>query len=132
MKRTPDLQHLLDYFKMLQAYEKDGFLEVLQEDNVAYVTLPALHAMSAGDDVREQFSKAIPETVRNIRTYAAFKSKQGMEYFSRPFAIHVVKEEFPHDLIYTLLLTRRRVWWKLWRRAEHIELIDYTGVKRIK
>ena len=126
MKKNPDLQPWIDYFGMLQTYEKNGFLEVLPDKNEAYVTLPALHAMTEGEDVREQFAKAIPETVRRMRAYAAFKSRQGTEYISFPFALHVVREEYPHDLIYTLLLCRRRVWWKLWHKAERMELIRYA------
>ena len=45
-------------------------------------------------------------------------------YFSQPFAIHIVKEEYPHDLLLTLLLQQKRSWYG--RRKETIEVIDYT------
>lgn len=43
-------------------------------------------------------------------------------YFSVPFAVHVVKEDYPHDLLLTLLLQQKRSW----RTVDTIEVIDYT------
>jgi hypothetical protein len=48
-------------------------------------------------------------------------------YFSQPFAIHIVKEDYPHDLLLTLLLQQKRSWYG--RRKETIEVIDYTEQK---
>lgn len=120
-----DLQPWLDYFKMLRTYERSGLLNLKPADGEAYVTQSAIHAMSEGDDPKQQLMKAIPETVRRIRAYAGWLQTDGADYLLRPFAVHVVKDDFPHDLLYTILLTRRRVWWRLWRKSEHIEVISY-------
>jgi hypothetical protein len=45
-------------------------------------------------------------------------------YISAPFAVHIVKEDYPHDLLLTLLLQQKRSWYG--RRKETIEVIDYT------
>ncbi len=47
-------------------------------------------------------------------------------YFSRPFAVHIVKEDYPHDLLLTLLLQQKRSWRTAWRTVDTIEVIDYT------
>lgn len=47
-------------------------------------------------------------------------------YFSQPFAVHVVKEDYPHDLLLTLLLQQKRSWRTAWRTVDTIEVIDYT------
>lgn len=47
-------------------------------------------------------------------------------YFSQPFAVHVVKEDYPHDLLLTLLLQQKRSWRTAWRTVDTIEAIDYT------
>lgn len=41
------------------------------------------------------------------------------------FAIHVVKDTQPHDLLYTILLSYRRRWWSLWKKSPHYEIINY-------
>ena len=122
-----DLQPWLDYFEMLQEYEAKLFLEVSPGDNEAYVTLPAFHAMTPGNDPTQQ---RLWKTAQQIRAYAGWKSMQGPEYAKRPFAIHVVKDDPPHDLIYTLLLTRRRRWWCPWKISEVIDVIEYPTKKR--
>lgn len=126
MARHKDLQPWLDYFELLRTYEQKGFLEMLPDKHEAYITQPALHAISDGDVEEQLSSGTVLVTARRIRTYAAWKSQHGGDYLSHPFALHVVGEEFPHDLLYTLLLTRRRVWWKFGFKAEHIEVIDYN------
>lgn len=45
-------------------------------------------------------------------------------YFSQPFAVHIVKEDYPHDLLLTLLLQQKRTWYG--RTKDTIEVIDYT------
>lgn len=50
-------------------------------------------------------------------------------YLSQPFAVHVVKEDYPHDLLLTLLLTQKRSWRTAWRTVDTIETIDYTDNK---
>ena len=124
-KKKVDLQPWLEYFEMLQMYEFKGLLEMAVDKHEAFVTVPALHAMSPGDNPMEQLTQAIPYTLRCIRTYAGYKSQQGRGYIDEPFALHVVKDEKPHDLLYTLLLSRRRRWWWPFSKADHIETITY-------
>lgn len=126
-KNHKDLLPWLDYFDMLQTYENKGYLELQLDKHEAYVTLPALHAMSKGEDPQEQLRDgSITESVRHIQVYAAFRSTKGVMYMEPPFAIHVVHPEPPHDLLYTLLITHHESFRTgLWR--ENIEVIDYTG-----
>ena len=123
-----DLQPLIDYFCMLRRYEQLGYLEVNTEKGEAYVTHPALHAMSDGDDPQAQLIKAIPDTVRHLRAYACWKGKNIKSFFN--FAVHVVSDSHPHDMLFTLLLTRRRHWWCPWRMYDHIEVINYDNPKK--
>ena len=121
-----DLEPWIDYFKMLSRFEKEGFLEIKQDKHEAFVTQPALHAMSEGDVPTEQIKKAIPDTMRRIRAYAAYKSKQGEFYLKKAFALHVVKDEAPHDVIYTMVLSVRSKPLP-WQKKEKIEIINYHG-----
>lgn len=128
MTRTKhkDLQPWLDYFAMLHNYEQRGLLELHADKHEAYVTQPALHAMTPGDDPTEQLrTGAIADTLRRLRTYAAFCAQQGSGYFTWPFALHVVQDEPPHDLLYTMLITQQRSWRTAWQTREKIETIDY-------
>lgn len=120
-----DLQPWIDYFKLLQEYEAKGYLEVMPDKNEAYITRAAIHAMTPGSDPASQ--TGLPESARLIRAYSGWKSGQGIGYLQFPFAVHVVKEESPHDLIYTLLLTSHYRWWLPWKKSEVIEMIDYTA-----
>ena len=133
-KRHQDLQPWLDYFKMLQTYEDKGYLEVKPEKHEAYITRAALltlvpEALPDGPTLPQD--KVVSGTtpiigaLQRIRAYAGWKSQQGGGYPKRPFALHAVSEDEPHDLLSTVLLTRRRVWWKPWSTAEHIEVITY-------
>lgn len=154
MSKTVDLQPWLDYFEMLHSYERQGFLEVKSDKHEIYVTQPALHAMSEGDDPRKQFMDGVIEkTLSRLRIYAAWQyahnqslSTSGPEIYEGPdepmplpipakmlqaylkqnFAIHVVKDSEPYDLLYTFLLSRKRKWWKLLLKGKNIELIDYA------
>ena len=123
-KKRKDLQPWLDYFKLLQTYKEKGYLEVNPFEGNAYVTRAALHAMSEGDDPSRQML-AISATVRRIRAYAAWLSQQGPSYLRKTFAVHVVKEEMPHDLIYTVVMESRRPWWKFFMWHDHIEVVLY-------
>jgi hypothetical protein len=49
-------------------------------------------------------------------------------YFSQPFALHIVKEDYPHDLLLTLLLQQKRSW--CGRMKDVIEVIDYNERKK--
>ena len=68
-----------------------------------------------GDRIRRKAGGPI-ETVHDISEKAY--------YFSQPFAVHIVKEDYPHDLLLTLLLQQKRTWYG--RRKDTIEVIDYT------
>ena len=135
-KRHKNLQPWLDYFEMLHSYEENGYMNVLPEKHEAYVTLPALLTITGYDDAGDaaadrslqavlRLMRVVRSAVRRIRTYAGWKSQHGGDYLVRPFALHVVEDEMPHDLLCTMLLTRRRVWWKLWTKADRIEVIGY-------
>ena len=125
MAKTTDLQPWLDYFGMLRTYEQKGLLEVSPDKHEAYITQPALHALSYGDDpMRQLMGGALLDTARHIHLFAAWKSQEGEDYLMRPFALHVVKDELPHDLLYTILRTRRR---GLLREEYKMEVIDYNG-----
>lgn len=136
MKKHKDLTPWLDYFGALGTFEKEGFLQVEAEKHEAYITRAALAVLalpgtSEGDDQmltqREwQMVKHMPAVARRIRAYAGWKSRDGAGYLRRLFALHIVKEDEPHDLLYTILLTRRRAWWKLWiGKTDHVEVIGY-------
>lgn len=132
MSKTVDLQPWLEYFEMLHTYEKQGFLEVKADEHEAYVTQPALHAMSEGDDPQKQLMDgSVEKTLSRLRIYAAWQyankqaAKELQSYLKQNFSIHVVKDSEPYDLLYTFLLSRKRKWWKLLLKGKHIELIDY-------
>ena len=130
-KNHKDLQPWLDYSDMLKTYEYKGYLEIQLDKHEAYVTQPALHAMSKGDDPQVQLRDgSITETVRHIQGIAAFRSTKGVAYMKSPFAIHVVHPEPPHDLLYTLLITHHKSWRTLWRWRDNIEIIDYKSEVR--
>jgi hypothetical protein len=124
-----NLQPWLEYFDMLYAYEDKGLLDVFPEKHEAYITQAAVHAVSDGDDPVRQLAKAVPDTLKRIRAYAGWRSREGAGYLSRVFALHVVKDDAPHDLLYTLLLVRRRVWWRLWRLTDTVDAVTYDETK---
>lgn len=155
-KKRTNLQPWLDYFKMLQRYEQKGFLEVKPAEHEAYVTRAALLTLAGIDaeDVQSAAVSPQPEvladTLSRLRAYAAYRSAPAVgqqhpvdindpdaeipvipieeltAYFSQPFAIHIVKEDYPHDLLLTLLLQQKRSWRTAWRTVDTIEAIDYT------
>jgi len=155
-KKRTNLQPWLDYFRMLQQYEAKGFLEVKPKEHEAYVTRAALLTLAGIDaeDVQSAATSSQPEALADIlsrlRAYAAYRwapavgqqhpvdmndpdaeipvipIKELTVYFSQPFAVHIVKEDYPHDLLLTLLLQRKRSWRTAWQTVETIEAIDYT------
>lgn len=152
-KKYQDLQPWLDYFKLLHNYERNGYLEVMADKHEAFVTQAAIHAMTPGDNPAEQVrSGAIADTVRRLRTYVASLSacqrgsmdydsknvtdpeaplpkipmEEMAEYITQPFALHVVKDDPTHDLLYTVLLTTEQN--RLGRGKEHIEIISYKDL----
>lgn len=139
-----DLQPMLDYFDMLMTYEQKGFLEVIPDKHEAYITRAAFFTLS--DNISSQTDeilmseavKGLPITERRLKSlvylkgYAGFKSKQVNDYLKEPFAIHLVKEDKPHDLLCTILILYRRVWQKLWlSKAPTLEVITYDNNKSV-
>lgn len=155
-KKKTNLQPWLDYFKMLQQYEQKGFLQMNPKEHEAYVTRAALLTLAGIDmeDVQSAAISSQPEaladTLSRLRAYAAYRSAPAVgqqhpadmndltaplpaipeaeltAYLSQPFALHIVKEDYPHDLLLTLLLQQKRTWYG--RRKETIEAIDYTEI----
>ena len=156
-KMNTNLQPLLDYFKMLQQYEAKGFLEIKPQEHEAYVTRAALLTLTGIDAVVVQpvtsslSDEKLIDLISILRAYAAYRwvpavgqqhpvdindpdaekpvipTEKLTAYFSQPFAVHIVKEDYPHDLLLTLLLQQKRSWYG--RRKETIEVIDYTEQK---
>lgn len=117
-----NLQPWIDYFQMLRTYEEKSYLEIQPEKHEAYVTRAALLTLAPGDVLTENIGDgSLADTIRRIRAYAAFKAMQGENYLSENFALHVVKEKPPHDLLSTIVLTPKRHWWQ----RDKIEVIDY-------
>lgn len=153
MSKRKSLQPWLDYFELLHTYEQNGYLEVKPEKHEAYITRAALCTIAGVvpmDTVVGGLSAdtRILDTARRLRTYAAYLSavSVGAKYpvelsnegiiappiptselkkcMDHPFALHIVKEEPPHDVLRTLLLTRKRNW--LGIRRERVEVINYS------
>ena len=139
-KKHKDLQPLIDYFDMLRGYEQSGHLELQQEKHEAYVTQAAIYTMFPDSGTSEPVSGIVtakiaqdfPNILHRIHAYAGWKSQQGSDYLTQPFALHVVKDEPPHDLLYTLLLSKKRTRRSAWRKRDHIEIISYTGEDNTK
>ena len=126
MSKHKDLSPWFEYLEMLQTYIEKGFLEMKLQDHEAYITRAALLALTPGDDPQQKImSGRLPETVRCIAICAALLSQKGAGYMEHAFAIHVVEEETPHDLLFTLLITQKRLWFSPWRKSENIEVIVY-------
>lgn len=152
-KKRTNLQPWLDYFRMLQQYEQKGFLQMNPQEHEAYITRAALLTLvpeavssfkfqdSRNDAQQEPETRNLkPETndktlialLNRLRAYAGWKAAAAdpsvishqPSYISSPFAIHIVKEEYPHDLLLTLLLQQKRTWYG--RTKDAIEVIDYT------
>lgn len=154
-----DLTPWLDYFRMLQQYEQKGFLEIKPQEHEAYITRAALLTLAGIDAEDVQSAavspqpEALADTLTRLRAYAAYRSAPAVgqqhpvdmndpaatlpdileaeltAYFSQPFAVHIVKEGYPHDLLLTLLLQQKRSWRTAWRTVDTIEVIDYTEQK---
>ena len=133
-RKHKNLQPWLDYFKVLQQYQESGYLEVRPKEHEAYITRAALYTLAWGENTN-LYDNSLPasvkrlqdiaKVVRHIRTYCGWKNQEGPAYLKESFAVHAVREENPHDPLYTLHLSRRRVWWKLWMKTDRIEVIDY-------
>ena len=141
MSKHQDLSPLLDYFDMLKTYEQKGYLEVMPDKHEAYITRAAFYTIcyaDYSDDGIQQLAdsshvavqqrmKSVSDFVLYIRAYAGWRSQQGKAFMDKPFALHVVTENHPHDLLYTLLASHERVWWKLWLgKTDRVEVIAYA------
>lgn len=133
MGKVRNLQPWIEYFRLLQRYEQCGYLEMKAEGHEAYVTQAALCALAAGGEERitdaarlmSVLAKGVPAILRRLRSYGAWQSREGMDYMNRPFAMNVVKDDRPHDLLYTMVVTSRRRWWKLWMWHDKIDITIY-------
>ena len=151
MSKRKSLQPWLDYFDMLHTYEQKGYLEVKPDKHEAFITRAALCTLSPTPSLPGGEGGAadthVIETVRHIRAYTAYLSAVSVgakypaelsdegvtapsipaselkECMDHPFALHIVKEEAPHDVLCTLLLTRKRNW--LGIKQERVEVINY-------
>lgn len=116
MGKNKDLQPWLDYFAMLQTYEEKGYLEVKPDRREAFVTLAALLTLLGMDEAalaesladQQRLTAAATDFLQRIRGYAGFRSQLGEEYLGENFALHIVKDEEPHDLLCTVLLTKEK------------------------
>lgn len=129
MAKHRDLQPWIEYFGMLRSYEEKGFLEVIPEKHEAYITRAALCTLVSNSVSLDSLATQTPHVVKRIYAYAGWKCQQGGDYLSRPFALHVVKEEQPHDLLYTILLATKRRWYSPWHKSDRIEVITYEDEK---
>ena len=124
-KKHKDLQPWLDYFEMLCVYVDSGCLQMSVAKHEAFVTQPGIHAMSEGEDPAKQIEDgSIINTAHRIFIYAAWLSGEGNGYRNKPFAVHVVKDSEPHDMIYTILFTRVL---RFLRWEEKVEVINYPS-----
>ena len=124
-KKHKDLQPWIDYFEMLRANVESGFLQMSVVKHEAFVTQPGIHAMSEGDDPAKQIENgSVLQTAHRIFTYAAWLSGEGDGYRHKPFAVHVVKPDEPHDMIYTILFTRVL---RLFNWKEKVEVTNYPS-----
>ena len=122
-KKHSDLQPFLDYFSMLREYVEKGYMQLDVKEHAVYITQPAIHAMSPGNDPAVQLRDgSIENTAFRIRAYVAWLSGEGNDYLDRNFSVHVVKDEEPHDLIFTLLFSQPR---GIFRTKPKVEVITY-------
>lgn len=117
----------------------------------AYITRAALFTLTEYDDVESltersadamtRRTRSVTDAVNRIRIYAAYvrqwknvkdgKLSEAYADVDSPFALHVVKEDEPHDLLYTLFFTRKRTWRSLWlTKCDHIEIISYDTTSK--
>lgn len=138
MARVKNLQPWLDYFRMLQRYEKEGFLLMDAEKHEAYVTRAALFTIAVYDEdpgaladrsprALSRHTAAMASALRRIRTYAAWLSREGKDYMSRPFVVNAVDDDASteHEPRFTVVITPRRRWWKLWQWHDTFDIISY-------
>ena len=152
MSKRKSLQPWLEYFDLLHTYEQKGYLEVKPDKHEAYITRAALCTLGPALPLPERDGVVtdthILDVARRIRAYTAYLSAVSVgakypvelsdegvtappitaselkECMDHPFALHVVKEEPPHDVLCTLLLTYKRNW-RGFKRGK-VEVINYN------
>ena len=137
MVKHKNLQPWLDYFEMLRTYEDKGLLEMKPEKHEAFITLPALLTLAECDRLTEQGAspaklvQSVGAVVRRLRAFAAFCSQQGDGYLTYSFAVNVVTDTEPHDLLHTILVSIKRRWQNMWIQTDSFEVINYDTGQRI-
>lgn len=149
-----NLQPWLDYFQMLRRYEEKGFLELHPDKREAYITRAALLTLAQpstpklatqglfqylmyrcahieGVKYYDAAMLAAPEGPASDKPswqtekLMAHASAVVKELEAGTFALHVVKEDPPHDLLSTIVLTPKKHWWQ----RDKIEVIDYKQTR---
>lgn len=140
-----DVQPWLEYFDMLQRHIESGYLDVNLKSHAAYITHTALHAISGTENMvqlMEEYRKRkakrelgnlaasmwfeLRTTAKRIHTYYEYLATTlSVRVSKAPFPVYVVADDYPHDLLYTILVTRRRLWWCPWRKKDVCEIITY-------
>jgi hypothetical protein len=130
MGKTINLQPWLNYFELLKTFEKGAYLEMQEGKHEAYITLPAACLLALDRKITNvqigDILVGMPRVLRHIRAYAAWLSRRGKDYMAVPFALHIVEEKEPHDLLHTLVISSERKWWRLWMPHDSINVISYT------
>lgn len=120
---SDDLKPWLAIFDMLGACVRLGYLQMDIAKHEAYITQPAIHALCKGDDPKRQVEdSSVVVTAERVRNYAAWLSGEGVTYLQANFAVHVVKPDEPHDLMYTFVFTRKLRFLK-WK--DKVDVITY-------
>lgn len=124
MTNFKDLQPWLDYFDMLTKYQRHGLLEVRPEKGEAYITQAAFHTLS-GDTDKENTTSVQQQIQALQRIYVYTSWLNTSDRLLPVFALHVVNNDEPHDLLYTIIVSRRRKWWHPWTLSNHYDFINY-------
>ena len=137
------------FYDLYPSYVQSGYLEPHPEACEAYITDAALYTLVRSDDSepspgavsgptaeylmhgrisRRTYTRMLVEA-RRIRGYCDFlNTREGIKAEARQpgaFALHVVESKQNHDLLYTILLTRKRWWWWPWATLERANVITY-------
>lgn len=105
-KKHKNLQPWLSYFDLLAECVESGYLQLDVMKHECYITQPAIHAISKGDDPMVQiYDGSIGVTANRLRTYAGWLSCEGKDYVRKPFAVHIVEPDGKNEPICTILLS---------------------------
>lgn len=116
MAKYKNTQALLEYFSMLRSYEENGYLEIQGDKYEAFITRAALYSLVPESTREDVDVMTVARSAAAVTRYiAAYRCYRRREVLSRePFALHVVDDDAPHELSFTVVQSRRCVWWKLW------------------